>query len=163
MSRKPLISRQSASLNLESDTRDLLLKATIGTQEEICKALQEMGHDINQSKASRLLRKIGAIKSKNELGQIVYRLSKEPAPPTPKSSLSHLIIDIVHNEVAVVVHTSPGSASLIARLLDHHQTKAKILGTVAGDDTILIIPKETKNIEQTFENIKKVLLTLDYE
>lgn len=146
--------------NLESALRELLLRGAVSTQEELCEQLQSLGHDIQQSKASRLLRKIGAMKSRNEHGQVVYRLPKEPAPPHSAKILLHLIIDIVANEQLIVVHCHPGSASLVARLLDHHMEKTEIIGTVAGDDTILVVPKSISRITQTLHSIKSVLHTL---
>jgi transcriptional regulator of arginine metabolism len=144
----------------EEDLRDLLMRGAVNTQEEICEQMQKLGHDINQSKASRLLRKIGAVKSRNEYGKIVYRLPKEPAPPHESHILLNLIIDIVANEQLIVVHCHPGSASLVARLLDHHMEKAEIIGTVAGDDTILVVPKSISRVAQTLASIKNVLATL---
>lgn len=145
---------------LEEDLRELLVRGTVTTQEEICSQLQKRGHDINQSKASRLLRKIGAVKSKNEYGQIVYRLPKEPAPPHSADILLSLIIDIIANEQLIVVHCHPGSASMVARLLDYHMEKTEIIGTVAGDDTILVVPKSVHRISQTLYSIKSVLTSL---
>ncbi|MBS0288072.1 MAG: arginine repressor [Proteobacteria bacterium] len=145
---------------LEEDLRELLTRGQVATQEEICAHLQKAGHDINQSRASRLLRKIGAVKSKNEYGQIVYRLPKEPAPPTSANLLLSLIIDIVANEQLIVIHCQPGSAAMVARLLDHHMEKAQIIGTVAGDDTILVVPKSTQHTKETMQSIKKVLAML---
>lgn len=137
--------------------RDLLIQGTVSTQEDICSALEAQGHDINQSKVSRLLRKIGAMKARNEHGEIVYRLPKEPAPPTPSSQLAGLIIDIAVNESMVLVSTSPGSASLIARVLDYNKEKIDVLGTIAGDDTILVIPKSIHRIDAMVQEIRKLL------
>ncbi len=145
---------------LEDDLRELLMRGAVATQEDICEQLQILGHEINQSKASRLLRKVGAVKSRNEHGQIVYRLPKEPAPPHSASILLSLVIDIVANEQMIVVHCHPGSASLVARLLDHHMEKTEIIGTVAGDDTILVVPKSITRVAQTLQSIKSVLATL---
>lgn len=149
-----------SSKKLEEDLKALLTRGTAETQEEICDHLQKMGHDINQSKASRLLRKVGAVKSKNEYGQIVYRLPKEPAPTHSSNILLGLIIDIKANEQLIVIHCHPGSASLVARLLDHHMEKTQIIGTVAGDDTILVVPKSVKQIDNTLEAIKSILSSL---
>ena len=73
----------SGKFELVDDLRRLLIEGKVATQEDVCAALESLGHPVNQSKVSRLLRKIGAVKSKNEQGQIVYRLPLEPAPPTP--------------------------------------------------------------------------------
>ena len=143
--------------DLIEDMRSILLEGKVTTQEGICSTLETMGHTVNQSKVSRLLRKVGAVKSKNEKGQIVYRLPQEPAPPTTSSQLSSLIIGITSNEVNVIVYTSPGSAQLIARILDHNKDKVDILGTLAGDDCIFIAPKSTNTIDITVEKIRELL------
>jgi transcriptional regulator of arginine metabolism len=54
----------------------------------------------------------------------------------------------------IVVHTSPGSASLIARFLDYRHKETEILGTVAGDDTIFIVPKSIKRIHHTLKEVE---------
>jgi transcriptional regulator of arginine metabolism len=112
---------------------------------------------MNQSKASRLLRKIGVIKVVNEQGQVVYSLSREPTPPSMASTIKDLILDIVANENLVVIFTSPGSASMVARVLDYSQTKSEILGCIAGDDTIFVAPKSVKNLPKLLQEIKKLL------
>lgn len=144
-------------LALSDDLRELLLEGKVATQDDICAALESLGHVVNQSKVSRLLRKIGAVKSKNEQGQIVYRLPLEPAPPTTSSQLSDLIIDVVANEVTIIVYSSPGSAQLIARILDYHKQEIQILGTLAGDDAVFIAPKSIKTIDNSLKAIKKLL------
>ena len=137
------------STQLLTILRDLLVSKAVKTQDDIKEALLQLGFKVNQSKISRLLHKLGAIKTKNELGEIVYQLPKEPLPPTISSELAHLIID---------VHTSPGSASLIARVIDHHQQHLKILGTVAGDDTVVVIPKSIQQIQAIIKDIETLLL-----
>ena len=127
------------------------------TQEDICSVLKKQGYEINQSKASRLLRKIGAIKVVNSRGQTVYSLPREPAPPSMNTSLRGLILDIVSNETLVVIYTSPGSASMVARVLDYNQITTEILGTIAGDDTIFVAPKSIKDIHKLAEEIKDLL------
>lgn len=138
--------------------KEIIRKGGIGTQEEIGSELQKLGYeDINQTKVSRMLRKIGAVKSKNEDGVVVYHLPKEPPPPTLDSPLSDLVIDIISNENCLIVHTSPGSASLIARLLDYHRKQAHVLGTIAGDDTVLVLPESVARIAETRAAIFKLL------
>lgn len=142
--------------DLVSILRDLLMAKAVRTQSDIQAALEKLGIEINQSKISRSLHKLGAVKTKNAQGQVVYQLPKEPTPPQA-ANLTNLITNIVHNEILIIVHTSPGSASLIARLLDHNQEKLNILGTVAGDDTIIVIPESSKKTLQTLQAIKEFL------
>jgi transcriptional regulator of arginine metabolism len=142
---------------LEDALKSLLLSETIRTQEELAQALEQQGYEINQSKISRLLRKLGAVKLANEKKQIVYSLPREPAPPASKNIMSQLITNITMNESLIVIHTNPGSASMVGRLLDHNREDLKILGTVAGDDTVFIAPESVKKISDTFAAIEYFL------
>lgn len=142
--------------NLLNTLRDLLSHEAVNTQEDIKLALARHGIEANQSKISRALYKIGAVKTKNAQGDVIYQLPKEPAPPT-STALANLVIDIVYNEIMIILHTSPGSASLIARALDHQQEQLNILGTVAGDDTIIVIPQSIKQIKKTLAAIKTLI------
>jgi transcriptional regulator of arginine metabolism len=142
---------------LEDALRDLLISRNASTQEEVCLALERQGYEINQSKASRLLRKIGATKITNEKGQVVYSLPREPAPPSMDTTIRHLILDIVANEMLVVIFTSPGSASMVARVLDYKQISTEILGTLAGDDTIFVAPKSIKDTQKLMGEIQTLL------
>lgn len=137
--------------------RSLLQGRKANTQDEICLELEKQGFEINQSKVSRMLRKIGAVKVVNEHGQTVYSLAREPAPPTLMTPLRDLIVDIVSNEILVVIYTSPGSASMVARVLDYNQLTTEILGTIAGDDTIFVAPKSIKEIDVLTQEIKSLL------
>lgn len=156
--KKETIDIKNPDRSLSDDMRSILSEGKVTTQEGICNALETLGHTVNQSKVSRLLRKLGAVKSKNEQGQVVYRLPFEPAPPTTSDQLSSLIIDVVANEVTIIVYTSPGAAQLVARILDYHKKKIQILATIAGDDAVFIAPKSIKKIETSINGIKKLLL-----
>jgi transcriptional regulator of arginine metabolism len=151
------VSRKRNAETLGEALRTLLMGREASTQEDICAALEKLGYEMNQSKASRLLRKIGAIKVVNERGQTVYSLPREPAPPSMQTPLRNLIVDIVSNETLVVIFTSPGSASMMARVLDYNQITTEILGTIAGDDTIFVVPKSIKDIDRLREEIKGLL------
>lgn len=137
--------------------KHLLQTGEVSTQEEIRHSLAAQGILVNQSKISRLLRKIGAVKTVNDQGEIIYSLGSTPPTPSTSSSLAHLILDISANEVMIVIHTTPGSASIIAHLLDRHYATLNILGTVAGDDTLFVVPKSTLIIPQILQAIKDLM------
>ncbi len=137
--------------------RALLKAEKFSSQGEIVVALQQEGFDnINQSKVSRMLAKFGAVRTRNARMEMVYCLPAEPGVPSASSSLKNLVLDIDHNEALIVIHTSPGAAQLIARLLDSLGKAEGILGTIAGDDTIFITPTNTFHIGQLYN----LLLTM---
>ncbi|NKB46878.1 MAG: arginine repressor [Legionellales bacterium] len=137
----------------------LITSQSIKTQQDILRGLINQGFTVNQSKISRLLRRIGAVKVTNEAGDVFYQIQSALAPPTSNTPIQHLLDDIQYNETHIVIHVSPGAASLIARVLDHHDDRLGILGTVAGDDTIVVIPRSTHKIKETLAQINLLLIS----
>ena len=136
--------------------RSFLLEKPAHTQAEICNALKRRGCKVNQTKVSRTLRKLGAVKVKNECGEVVYWLPKEPPPPELSVTVNELVSSVFANEAMVVIRTSPGAAQLIARLIDYRERDNDILGVIAGDDTVFIAPKSTSNIKKTLKKIRSL-------
>lgn len=149
-------SPRESRLSLTEDLRQLLLAGEASTQEQLCAALAEAGHQVNQSKVSRLLHKLKAIKTKNQAGDQVYRLPLEPTPP-PLLNLADLVIGMAANESLIIMRTSPGSAQLLARTLDHSRDELGILGTLAGDDTIFIAPQSVADLTRCMRRIQDLL------
>ena len=135
--------------------KDLLKQEQFGSQGDIVDALKAQGFDnISQSKVSRLLSKFGAVRTRNARQDMVYCLPAELGVPTAKSPLRQLVIDIEHNDVMIIIRTSPGAAQLIARLLDSLSKSDGVLGTIAGDDTIFIAPTDVSAITDTINKLE---------
>ncbi|MDR0805389.1 MAG: transcriptional regulator ArgR [Enterobacteriaceae bacterium] len=132
----------------------LLKEEKLSSQSEIVQALQDEGFEnINQSKVSRMLTKFGAVRIRNAKMEMVYCLPTELGVPTATSPLKNLVLDVDYNDAMVVIHTSPGAAQLLARLLDSMSKSEGILGTIAGDDTIFTTPVKDFSVEQLYEAI----------
>lgn len=141
--------------------KTLLREEKFSSQGEIVQALQEQGfYSINQSKISRMLTRFGAVRTRNAKMEMVYCLPSELGVPDTSSPLKNLVLDIDHNEAVVVIHTSPGAAQLIARLLDSLGKAEGILGTIAGDDTIFTTPTREVSVTELHSTI---LLLFDQE
>jgi transcriptional regulator of arginine metabolism len=135
--------------------KDLLKEEQFGSQGEIVEALKAQDFDnISQSKVSRMLSKYGAVRTRNARQEMVYCLPAELGMPTAKSPLRQLVLDIEHNDVMIIIRTSPGAAQLIARLLDSVSKSDGVLGTIAGDDTIFIAPTNVTQIKQTIVKLE---------
>lgn len=147
--------KKNSKANLVIAIQALLEKNAIGTQEEISQALSKQGFKVNQVMISRLLHKIGAVRI-TEGEQTVYRLSSELGTMTPQDTLKHLVLNVKHNQAMIVINTAPGSAQLVARLLDQKKISG-ILGTVAGDDTIFVAPEKMSEIQQLTKKIYTLL------
>ncbi|APC96209.1 arginine repressor [Francisella frigiditurris] len=139
------------------DLRQLILSKEFSSQNDICDTLELLGYSASQSKVNRMLKKIGAIKVKNEKKALVYKIPNEPAPPIMTDNISSLVISVSANEVMVVIDTAPGAAQLVARTLDYNKNSFEIIGIVAGDDTIFVAPSSIKNINKLKINIENFL------
>nr|WP_086939665.1 transcriptional regulator ArgR [Thaumasiovibrio occultus] len=132
----------------------ILKEEKFSSQGEIVDALKGQGFEnINQSKVSRMLTKFGAVRTRNAKMEMVYCLPVELGVPTTSSSLRELVMDIGYNHSLVVIHTGPGAAQLIARLLDSLGKAEGILGAVAGDDTIFITPTLEMSTEELYDSV----------
>jgi transcriptional regulator of arginine metabolism len=162
---KPAMPGKPASKSAEKDAkqrlvvlRDLIREGSSLTQEELCEELKEKGFEVTQSTVSRDLRRIGAVKTINAEGEVIYNL---PGfyPSLPPQVMSHslvgLVTEVLANEALVVLHTTPGSASLVARHVDGLRSHLNILGTIAGDDTVVIVPASIKKISSLIKKVKE--------
>lgn len=87
------------------------------------------------------------MKEKNETGQ--------------KGTLTQFILKIAANETLTFVKISLGSASLIARSLDYHQKDSVIFPTIARNDSIFIVLKSVKQIQNALLEVKVLLESAD--
>ncbi len=148
----------------------LLREGSAGTQEDIRIALLNRGLEVNQSTISRSLRKLGAIRRTTTNGEMHYYLPETIANISPSLSsklhplkndsidsvVKDMMVNIQTNGYLIVINTSPGSASLLARVLDNKKPEG-ILGTVAGDDTIFVAPASKDKIPVTIQSIRSLL------
>ncbi len=140
--------------NIATACKRLLQQQSFSTQDEIRQQLIAMGFDdVSQSTVSRLLSRLGVAKVPNAYGKKVYCLTVENEPVQVGSSISSQIEFITHNQLVVVVKTHPGGAQLVARLIDI-QPHAEILGTVGGNDTVMVAPKDIGRIEECERVVK---------
>ena len=144
--------------------REILIEGKARTQSEILYELAHKGVSCSQSKISRLLHQIGAVKVVDNQGKTQYRLPNEAGliheltSPQERAVIRQWVLSVVANATLIIVHTTPGAAGMVARILDQHKVDLNILGTIAGDDTIFIAPKDqaiideiTKKMTQLFQ------------
>ena len=137
--------------------RSLILEGVAANQKEFCKALKQKKYEVTQSTVSRDLRRIGAIKTVNKEGETIYMLPEQQQsllPPTVSQGLGGLLKSVEANDSLIVVRTTPGSASLVARYIDGLSAELGVLGTIAGDDTIFVAPAMGKKIPALIKRIK---------
>lgn len=112
----------------------LIRGRSIFTQDELAKALREAGIEATQVTLSRDLRELGLVKTAEG-----YRELGTDAPALQFSALAaEFLRDVRIAQNQVVLKTAPGHASSVAVALDDEEWP-EVVGTIAGDDTILVI------------------------
>ena len=147
MSKNALIEKRQKAL------KDLLIKEALSDQETIVERLKSAyGIDTNQASVSRDLHELGVVK-KDRNGKLQYEL---PTTDVSCEILKLAILDIVHNESMIVIFSMPGLAGFVGDFLDM-QKDLEILGCIAGENTLFVVPKSVKTIDAACEQVKRAL------
>ncbi|HLP74609.1 MAG TPA: hypothetical protein VK155_17015 [Bacteroidales bacterium] len=130
----------------------------ISSQEELLKKLRRKGVDITQATLSRNLRQLGAGRIADGSGGYRYMLPGRPVQLNTGIRLNVIpvITDIVDAKDLLVIKTLPGNASNTALFIDS-AARYEIAGTIAGDDTILVIPRSGINLSQLHVCLEMIL------
>ncbi|MCD8043563.1 MAG: arginine repressor [Tannerellaceae bacterium] len=133
----------------------IIEKENVGNQEELLNYLTEKGFSTTQATLSRDLKHLKVVKIPDGEDKYVYRLPEQiNNAGTYTDNFTHPDIEFSGN--LAVVKTRPGYAMGIASDIDTHAPE-EILGTIAGDDTILIIPREGYTREQVAKALEKFI------
>ena len=120
----------------------LISSQEIGSQEELLQALAQEGFELTQATLSRDLKQLKVAKAANVYGRYVYVLPNDILYKRPSHQMqSNGFISLQFSHNIAVVRTRPGYASSIAYDIDNRDCPA-ILGTIAGDDTIMLVLAE---------------------
>ena len=128
--------------------REIVESQSIQTQEELAEALRARGMVVTQATVSRDIKELMLIKVPTGDGRYRYALPAQENYAFTKERMRRIfndtIIDCDYSENILVVRTLPGGANTVAAALDYCKWP-EIIGTVAGDDSILVVikPKET--------------------
>lgn len=119
---------------------------TVSSQPQLQRLLAENGIDATQATVSRDLEELGAVKVRVAGGESRYAIPEyEPDRIAPSEQLrrvlSEWVAEVSHSGPLVVVRTPPGCAHVVGSALDRSGMKGMI-GTVAGDDTLLCVASE---------------------
>ena len=142
---------------------ELIEKYDIDTQDTLIKKLAEEGYSVTQTTASRDIRQLNLIKGVSANGNYKYIAPKvvigqENKTPVFNSSITDAVIAVEAAGHLVVIRTFAGMASAIAVCFDSLR-KDNIVGSIAGDDTILLVVKTSQgalDLEAELREIFKI-------
>jgi transcriptional regulator of arginine metabolism len=137
----------------------IITEVNISTQEELLKRLKGKGISCTQATLSRNLRQLGVSRIPDGSGNYRYALSenmRNSAISPVKLNIVPVIQDIVEAKGLMVIRTIPGNASNTAFFIDSAR-RYEIAGTIAGDDTILLIPRDGITLHQVHTCLEIIL------
>lgn len=125
--------------------RHLVTSNTIRSQRQLASLLEAAGHRVAQATISRDLEAIGAVKVRTSSGHH-YRITADAVPTSAGDRELRRVVDEFVDGFAtsgnlLVVRTRPGAAHIVGSAMDRAPLHG-MLGTVAGDDTLLVVASE---------------------
>jgi transcriptional regulator of arginine metabolism len=138
---------------------NIITEVNISTQDELLKRLKGKGISCTQATLSRNLRQLGVSRIPDGAGNYRYALSEKvriSASSIMKLNIVPVIQDIVEARGLMVIKTIPGNASNTAFFIDG-AGRYEIAGTIAGDDTILLIPRDGITLQQVHTCLEIIL------
>lgn len=138
-----------------AQVKEMLTRYHVQSQGELARLLADAGLEVTQATLSRDLVEIGAVKLRADDGSLIYRVPGEGGERIPRAHTGgaesfdarltrlaqELLVSAEASANLVMVRTPPGAAQFLASAIDHAQWPS-VLGTVAGDDSILVIARD---------------------
>ena len=137
----------------------------IGSQEELLQALGAEGFELTQATLSRDLKQLKVAKAANMNGKYVYVLPnnimyKRSNDQSPSEMLMNSgFVSLQFSSNIAVIRTRPGYASSMAYDIDNRECSS-ILGTIAGDDTIMLVVQENASHKEVRDFLSQIIPNL---
>lgn len=135
--------------------KQIIANRTIDTQSELASAMRKEGFKTTQATLSRDMKELGIAWVYTPSGA-KYMLNPEQEEERLTTLIGMEVEHIEANETVVVVKTLPGRAQGVAEIIDHLRLPS-VLGTLAGDNTVFILPRSIKKIKATIQALRDVL------
>ncbi|GAA2671831.1 arginine repressor [Streptomyces aculeolatus] len=147
---------------------DILNRQPVRSQSQLAKLLADDGLTVTQATLSRDLDELGAVKIRNTGGELIYAVPSEGGFRTPQVPLGEsakeermarlageLLISAEASANIVVLRTPPGAAQFLASAIDAAEL-TPILGTIAGDDTLMVISRDPSGGQSLADHLLKL-------
>ena len=140
--------------------REIIVRDPIGSQQELAARLIERGFAVTQATVSRDIAEMGIVKMPRGDRHLYVSSEDVAAPPRIVSGerlrriLQDIPVTVGRSGLIVLVTGSPGTASVIAQAID--ETMSEQEGTLAGDNTLLVLFKDEVRLERWLERFEEL-------
>lgn len=139
---------------------EIVSNRDVETQEQLLEALQDAGFYSTQATISRDIKELRIVKELTKLGTYRYRTANPEVAGSFSARLNAIFRECVtgfdYAQNMVVVHTIPGLANGAACALDAMEL-GMVLGTIAGDDTVFVVMRDSNAAAAFCAEIKNIL------
>ena len=137
--------------------RRIIETQSIGTQAELAHAIHKEGYKVTQATVCRDIKEMQLYKTLSRNGKYQYAIMPSEEGQNTQGRFIRMlkdgIIGIAHANNQVVIRTLAGSAHVVAEVLDNFEWK-EVLGTIAGDNTILVIARSNEAVKVFLRRIE---------
>ncbi len=147
-----------------TDRRNTIIKIIeeneIARQEELVESLKSLGYEVTQATVSRDIKELGLIKIKGQVKKFKYSLPKTENNSINQDKVATLlktfVVSIKRAQNLVIVKTLEGNGSACGVAIDklNHD---KIVGSIAGDDTVLVVCDNEFDAEETVDILEDII------
>lgn len=153
---------KEAFIIMKKSSRQMIIKQiinnhAISTQEELLHYLKEEGVEATQATISRDIKEMNLVKTNSANGNVKYTIfqhNKMSEEEKLEQTIGEVVIKLTRVEFMTIVMTIPGNAHVIAALLDAIDFP-EMVGTVGGNDTVLIISKDQEDATKLYNYFSK--------
>ena len=139
---------------------EIISNSNVETQEQLLQQLQAAGFNSTQATISRDIKDLRIVKELTTFGTYRYTTAAREVPSTFSGRLNTIFRECVTNfdyaQNIVVIHTLPGLANAAASALDT-MNMSVVLGTLAGDDTVMVVMRDGNTAAGFCGEIKSLL------
>ncbi len=145
-----------------SAIRDLVAHSRVTNQDELRRKLRRRGFQVTQATLSRDIHELrlfkgpGGYSLPNGTANGAGAAVEDDAPPSVEEMLNSFGLRVVHAMNQVIVRTAMGGAQPVAAALDR-QAWPEVAGTIAGDDTVLVICQDQRRAGEVEARLRKIL------
>ncbi len=134
---------------------DIINSTSVETQVELMDLLRQRGFEVTQATVSRDIKRLNLHKVHDSENKYKYVSENKKAINHDQTMFQTCVVDVESAVNDVVVKCKPGTAQAVSSLIDYMNNDL-IIGTVAGDDTILVIARSEASAKQFCEQFKKM-------